>query len=351
MLSGGTSENSAHRGQFFPTAARWVPRFQPPMAAELYNTEEVGEEGFWHSRARLQGKDREGLLVDIGAHDNLAGDAWLKRVEHIFEKHNLGVTKSEMTDTLVVEGVGAGSQSCTERAHVPMALETGDQATFSTPIIPNSDVPALLGMKTLEAKRAVIDVTGRKLYLLGPGDWKPQLPTGTIELNLEKSESGHLMLPITELASIARSKPQPGASRVPASPGGHHTQSTGNWNANAASQDATTPTAACNAGADGVHQNTTGGGSGRADNATAKHCTKFAKPVEVLQEEVKPPTAEAAHHEESVHAEQMASEGGPTPGSGPPIVAALAAEEGSIQESFPVRESAITVFFVMTRTG
>ena len=55
-------------------------------------------------------------------------------------------------------------------------------------------------MVTLEKRRALVDVAGRKQHFLGDGEHT--LPQGTITLNLEKTESGHLMLPITEFATV-----------------------------------------------------------------------------------------------------------------------------------------------------
>jgi hypothetical protein len=44
----------------------------------------------------------------------------------------------------------------------------------------------------------VIDVANRQLHLCGPGDIKIQLPPGSTTYDLEKSQSGHLLLPVTE---------------------------------------------------------------------------------------------------------------------------------------------------------
>ena len=128
----------------------------------------------------------------------------MQRVQAIVKKHGLDVDMNPLDRVLTVEGVGAGSQDCTEKASIPMILETGDHGTYVTPVIPNSNVPALLGMVTLESKRALIDVPGKKLYLLGQGEYRIQVPEGSLELSLEKTESGHLMLPITEFTAMSR---------------------------------------------------------------------------------------------------------------------------------------------------
>ena len=72
-------------------------------------------------------------------------------------------------------------------------------------MIPNSDVPALLGNKTLKQRRALLDVAGKKLYFIGAGDYEIKLPPGSVTLNLEETDSGHLLLPITEFAAVSKS--------------------------------------------------------------------------------------------------------------------------------------------------
>ena len=110
---------------------------------------------------------------------------------------------------------GFGAQECSNKAMVPMTMATGDTGTFQTPVIPNSDVPALLGMKTLEARRALLDIRGRKLYFLGPGEYSIQLPPGSVEVDLEKTESGHLLLPITEFKNVTKVKPDNNNYKTP----------------------------------------------------------------------------------------------------------------------------------------
>ena len=82
------------------------------------------------------------------------------------KKHNVNIETSSADRHLTVEGVGEGSQECSTKAMVPMVLASGDTGTFQTPVIPNSDVPALLGMKTLEHRRELLGIHGRKLYFI-----------------------------------------------------------------------------------------------------------------------------------------------------------------------------------------
>ena len=62
-----------------------------------------------HARTRLT-NGREGLLVDVGARDNLVGSEWVERVS---EQLHDGATLSPLPHPIIVEGVGTGAQTCT----------------------------------------------------------------------------------------------------------------------------------------------------------------------------------------------------------------------------------------------
>ena len=46
--------------------------------------------------------------------------------------------------------------------------------------------------------RSIVDCYNNKIYFIGPGDVKIDMPPGSTCYDLELSPSGHLMLPITE---------------------------------------------------------------------------------------------------------------------------------------------------------
>ena len=168
----------------------------------------------WHSKARLQG-GREGLLVDVGAHDNLVGERWVRRIIALRAARGLFDVRFEKMDVpLKVEGVGKEAQTCLERAIVPVALADGQQGTFTAPVVPDSDIPALYGQRSLRANRAVIDTINSRLYQLGPGEFKIIYPRGTRIFDLVDSPSGHMLLPVTEFDAIPRAgaRSQPSAS-------------------------------------------------------------------------------------------------------------------------------------------
>ena len=71
------------------------------------------------------------------------------------------------------------------------------RANFETPIIPGSQLPALLGLYTVRWCRGIIDTNTLRLYLLGPGNYDlgTALPPGTECIQGELSPSGHFVMP------------------------------------------------------------------------------------------------------------------------------------------------------------
>eukprot|EP00971_Amphidinium_carterae_P292035 5797397-Amphidinium_carterae.1 len=184
-----SKRSSASTAQwFFPTYER-ASSNREPIAA-------------WHAKTTLR-DGREGLLVDVGAHDNLCGEQWVKRVERNLSHGALTVRYEDMKKPLSVEGVGNGAQVCRQKVVVPLVLPDGEPGTYEAPVIADSGVPGLLGLKALVRNKAVIDCANMKLYFIGPGDAKIVLPPGSKEYDLEQAESGHMLLPISSTTSAA----------------------------------------------------------------------------------------------------------------------------------------------------
>ena len=151
-----------------------------------------------------------GLLVDTGAWDNCAGDEWVRSVadralaaheaSDIGEEHKPSSTKSRKP--LHLRGIGGVSQSCEWDVELPVALPRGDGSysldRFSTPVIPQSTVPGILGMKSMKNRRVILDLTTNMLHMLGPGNANIELPPGSQTLRMKQCPSGHLLLPISE---------------------------------------------------------------------------------------------------------------------------------------------------------
>ena len=79
---------------------------------------------------------------------------------------------------------------------------------FRAPIIPDSDVPGLLGLTSLSQKAAFLDTSGKRLILPGPGGIELKLSPGTLCIQLESSPSGHLLMPVSEFKHFNQSTPK-----------------------------------------------------------------------------------------------------------------------------------------------
>ena len=145
---------------------------------------------------------RQALLIDPGSWGNLAGDKWVKRTAQIAMQQNKQPKQEKRAETLRVQGVGHGSQECSHDVALPIALKntTGARTdgTFTTPTVNGSDLPALLGLKTLVDRRAILDLTTNTLHFVGPGDVTIDFPPGTESYQLHHAVSGHLMMPCCE---------------------------------------------------------------------------------------------------------------------------------------------------------
>eukprot|EP00972_Heterocapsa_arctica_P005951 876606-Heterocapsa_arctica.AAC.1 len=100
--SGRTTSSSTRPSFFFPV----YERFQRKKLLT------------WHTCTRL-GPERDGLLFDIGAHDNLVGGKWVACVAKLAARQGLKVDKVK---------------ECVERARMPLALVGGGIGTYEAPV-------------------------------------------------------------------------------------------------------------------------------------------------------------------------------------------------------------------------
>ena len=162
-----------------------------------WECEGAAEAGAYHLRTRLPGNE-VGLLVDPGAHDNLVGANTMARMVEIAQQKGFGSLVRPLATTMQVEGVGKGAQATDTATQVQIGIE-GKLGTYTAPTIPDSDLPPLLGLKTLRTYRAILDMSGpeAELILPGPGGFELKLSPGSTRLPLTASASGHLILPVT----------------------------------------------------------------------------------------------------------------------------------------------------------
>ena len=91
---------------------------------------------------------------------------------------------------------------------VPIAIPTVDGPSvlqrLRTPIVGGSgaSLPGLLGLKTLEEGRAILDIRNKTLYLCGKGESTITVPAGSIAIPLERAPSGHLVILVDDYANL-----------------------------------------------------------------------------------------------------------------------------------------------------
>ena len=68
---------------------------------------------------------------------------------------------------------------------------------------PGENLPGLLGLRSLEALRAILDTEHSRLIFLGPGEVKYELPSGSTVIPLENAPSGHLVMLIDDYDHVA----------------------------------------------------------------------------------------------------------------------------------------------------
>ena len=156
------------------------------------------------------------IIVDPGAYTNLAGLKWVQE-QAATAKANQHLSKQEkMKVPLGVSGVGNGSQQCMWQGKIPIAVEgeypSGKNTCvhqFECPIVDGAgkDLPALLGLKSMSEKNAILEMTPGKECLIfpGPGGYEIKLAPGFTRIPLTKAPSGHLCIPTDKFSSSSSS--------------------------------------------------------------------------------------------------------------------------------------------------
>ena len=164
----------------------------------------------YHSMTSLP-DGRLSIIVDPGAWTNLMG-ADLARLL-VARAIKMGHKPQQLPmETLNVQGVGNGTQQCRYKLECPIAVPHDDDKThlhrISTPIVEGTGaaLPGLLGLRSLETDRAILDTGRRVLIFPGPGDVKFELPPGSITIPLQKAPSGHLVIPIDDYEALIAAK-------------------------------------------------------------------------------------------------------------------------------------------------
>ena len=112
-------------------------------------------------------------------------------------------TQETIVPPLLVKGVGNGHQECKWKGKFPIALRhNNDQEhhvhTFEAPICEGTgeDLPGLLGGRTMETEKMILDFGTKLCHIPGPGEVIITLPPGSITIPMERAPSGHFVLPV-----------------------------------------------------------------------------------------------------------------------------------------------------------
>ena len=166
---------------------------------------------YYHAATQLP-SGKLSVIVDPGAWTNLMG----AKVARALAQRALGQghqpEQTRMPKALDIQGVGNGSQQCQWQLTCPIAVkdETGQSKLhkITAPIVQGTgeNLPGLLGLRSLEQERAILDCGSRMLHLVGQGEVQLTLPPGSVSIPLQKAPSGHLVMVIDEYEEVAASR-------------------------------------------------------------------------------------------------------------------------------------------------
>ena len=156
---------------------------------------------------------RQALLLDIGSWNNLTGTPWARRTAVLGGRAGRQAKQTRRERPLDVSGVGTGVQTCTHDCELPITLKTTDDRAlvglYRAPTVDDNALPALLGLKTLLERRAIIDLTRMQISFTGPGESRIDFSPGTDTFAMMQAPSGHLMLPCCEYGAASSSSSSP----------------------------------------------------------------------------------------------------------------------------------------------
>ena len=144
------------------------------------------------------------LLIDTGSPTNIMSDQFHKELSKSCSDGGVAEPQSrKRNQPLRIGGIGSGTQQADFDAKFNIGInqrfdEYRSQpkfAEFAAPVLPNSDIPGIVGQNSLKQNRVLLDCFNLRMYCIGPGEAIIELPPGSEMYDLEESRDGHLMLP------------------------------------------------------------------------------------------------------------------------------------------------------------
>ena len=163
--------------------------------------EDKNKPAVYSSGTRLS-DGREGLLVDCGAYDNLMGSRWRDRQGSNANEAGLSM-KVTTNHHSSIRGVGQGESTASTVVEMPIGIPNHGTGTFTGPVLDNSDIPALLGLRTMEEKYGILDMRPNERCLWFADDARdlkivPREGAKVQRHQLIQAPSGHLLLPCSD---------------------------------------------------------------------------------------------------------------------------------------------------------
>jgi len=170
------------------------------------------------------------MIVDIGAFVNVFGEKLARSLARVGSLVGHPSSQQRLAQPLHIHGVGQGSQQCKWSANMPVAVRTrtpptatsasgsrGSQDAHDVEVVrlmrveapicsgTGSDLPGLLGLRTIEERKGVIETAKGQQFLTfpGPGGYRIVWEPGAIHLPLTKAPSGHLCVELDHFDQIA----------------------------------------------------------------------------------------------------------------------------------------------------
>ena len=136
------------------------------------------------------------MLLDTGAYRNLVGDEWVHRMDQLNKKAGLPPSVYRKTDQKVtLGGVGTGTQESEHDVHVP-CLISGEDVEYKATVLDNSDIPAILGMKTMQERNGILDLRNKRfIFPTHKDDVQTTIKSDTRVYQLTRAPGGYFMLP------------------------------------------------------------------------------------------------------------------------------------------------------------
>ena len=183
----------------------------PTAAGDTVSGAAHGTDGQYFLASTDLPDGRLGVIVDSGAWTNLWGSHFARRLAQRALNNGHWPAEERLSTPLYVAGVGNGSQQANFEIQIPIATTSRDGTTtmhnMSAPSVEGesgSRLPALLGLRSMQAQNGVLETNAERPRLTFPGkggysiEWAP----GATHFDLVAAPSGHLLIPVDDYEKV-----------------------------------------------------------------------------------------------------------------------------------------------------